>query len=402
MKNARAMADPSLDAWKKPTATPAVDASSLDLAADMDARIDPSPLRVRDGPDPDDAEFDSDDDLFFEDDDGWSVTSSNVKAVEAAMGATPASKEEVAAMLKEQKKSALSSSAYAKSTDRHPVPPLPFGIYASSDEGPAASTETASDLAAWRRLPKHDIKATQFLGLFKKRRTMGPEAGSFNATNKPVYLLPVASREYVAESFAVPPLSIFVSSVTSEMARAVSTLDRHLRVEEELALLAPADEEQGAQAMTSVEMYLARQQLEAKRAFEAESVQMQLMSAADLRVGAIERAIMAAKTSNIAMMEEALDSDVEGGISPDLTTDERGNTLLILAAQQGSKRMLKLLLRRGANINRQNIITGNTCLHYCCLFSHEELVKYLISKGANDSILNADGFTCYEAHVMGK
>ncbi|RYY70187.1 ankyrin repeat domain-containing protein [archaeon] len=59
--------------------------------------------------------------------------------------------------------------------------------------------------------------------------------------------------------------------------------------------------------------------------------------------------------------------------------DSHGNTLLILAAQQGSKRMCKFLLRRGANINMQNLV-GNTCLHYCYAYSQRELAEYLKKK----------------------
>jgi hypothetical protein len=76
-------------------------------------------------------------------------------------------------------------------------------------------------------------------------------------------------------------------------------------------------------------------------------------------------------------------------------TDQFGNSLLILAAQQGSKRMCKFLLRRGANINFQNV-QGNTCLHYTVAYGQPELTKYLVSKGGNDAILNLNGLTCYE------
>jgi ankyrin repeat protein len=51
---------------------------------------------------------------------------------------------------------------------------------------------------------------------------------------------------------------------------------------------------------------------------------------------------MAAKTLNLAELEDALEKD----ISPD-TTDQYGNTLFILACQQGSKRLIKFLMRRG-------------------------------------------------------
>ena len=75
--------------------------------------------------------------------------------------------------------------------------------------------------------------------------------------------------------------------------------------------------------------------------------------------------------------------------------DDNGNTPLLVAAQQGLKKIAKLLLRRGANINQTNL-AGNTVLHYCFAYSFEELGEYFIKKGADDSVVNAEGLTCYE------
>ena len=94
--------------------------------------------------------------------------------------------------------------------------------------------------------------------------------------------------------------------------------------------------------------------------------------------------------NSIDQLEAALDE----GISVE-TTDEHSNTLLILAAQQGSKRLCKFLLRRGADMNVQNNV-GNTALHFCYAYNHNELGEYLKSKGAHDNMLNIDGLTCYE------
>lgn len=44
--------------------------------------------------------------------------------------------------------------------------------------------------------------------------------------------------------------------------------------------------------------------------------------------------------------------------------DEFGSTLLITACQNGNKRVAKLVLRRGGDINARNF-KGNTPLHYC-------------------------------------
>eukprot|EP01033_Poteriospumella_lacustris_P018563 gene18563-13367_t len=69
-------------------------------------------------------------------------------------------------------------------------------------------------------------------------------------------------------------------------------------------------------------------------------------------------------------MEDALAEEI-----PVNTADQFGNTLLILAAQQGSRRMCKFLLRRGANINMQNL-SGNTALHYCYAYGNKTLGEY--------------------------
>ena len=58
-------------------------------------------------------------------------------------------------------------------------------------------------------------------------------------------------------------------------------------------------------------------------------------------------------------------------------------------------KIAKLLLRRGAKINTVNL-AGNGILHYCFTYSFESLGEYFISKGADDSIVNAAGLTCYE------
>ncbi|EKX34207.1 hypothetical protein GUITHDRAFT_119624 [Guillardia theta CCMP2712] len=70
---------------------------------------------------------------------------------------------------------------------------------------------------------------------------------------------------------------------------------------------------------------------------------------------------------------------LDSGLSPDLR-DEFGNTVLIIAAQNGNKRITKICLRRGANINAQNF-RGQTSLHYCYAFGYMELGSYLESKG---------------------
>lgn len=72
-----------------------------------------------------------------------------------------------------------------------------------------------------------------------------------------------------------------------------------------------------------------------------------------------------------------------------------GNTLLHISAQNGHKRVAKLLLRNGAAINTQNS-HGQTVLHFAFAYNFTDLGEYLVSKGADDSLLNESGLTCYE------
>jgi ankyrin repeat protein len=104
----------------------------------------------------------------------------------------------------------------------------------------------------------------------------------------------------------------------------------------------------------------------------------------------IQEAFLAAGNGDFERVEELLDSGV-----PVAEVDDSGNTLLLLACQQGNKRLAKFLLRRGADVNARNIL-GNTALHYTMLNKFCELSEYLISEGCDDSVTNHLGLTCYE------
>ena len=77
------------------------------------------------------------------------------------------------------------------------------------------------------------------------------------------------------------------------------------------------------------------------------------------------------------------------GINPD-SKDKFGNTLLIISAQNNNKRILKICLRYGAQINMQNIM-GNTALHFAKEYRYDDIFDYLIKKGANPEIKNLRG-----------
>lgn len=71
--------------------------------------------------------------------------------------------------------------------------------------------------------------------------------------------------------------------------------------------------------------------------------------------------------------------------------DNFGNTALIVACQNGHKRALKAVLRRGADPNATNA-RGNTALHYCYAFGYGgTLGRYLMEKGGDSSIRNQSG-----------
>jgi len=80
----------------------------------------------------------------------------------------------------------------------------------------------------------------------------------------------------------------------------------------------------------------------------------------------------------------------------DTREEHTGNTLLHIACQNGSKNMVKTCLRNGAHMNLQNN-KGRTPMHHCIMYAFNELARYLLNKGANDGIVDMDGYTCYEA-----
>lgn len=71
--------------------------------------------------------------------------------------------------------------------------------------------------------------------------------------------------------------------------------------------------------------------------------------------------------------------------------DDNENTLLHSSCQNNNRRLAKLLLKNHIAINAQNA-RGNTALHYCYQYGFSDLAEYLLAHGADDSILNQDGF----------
>ena len=85
----------------------------------------------------------------------------------------------------------------------------------------------------------------------------------------------------------------------------------------------------------------------------------------------------------------SLEEEIANGM-PMETSDDEGNTLLLMAAQSGQKRITKLLLRNDSDINASNY-RGDTALHYCAEYGFEALYDYLRSKGADADAVNDAG-----------
>lgn len=69
-------------------------------------------------------------------------------------------------------------------------------------------------------------------------------------------------------------------------------------------------------------------------------------------------------TKSVLLHRAELDS--RSGVPADVR-DDHGNTILLVACQNGHKRAVKAALRRGADMNARNY-RGNTALHFCYAF----------------------------------
>lgn len=94
-----------------------------------------------------------------------------------------------------------------------------------------------------------------------------------------------------------------------------------------------------------------------------------------------------------------LEGLLDKGVPVDVR-DHHGNTVLSIACQNGLKRIAKIALRHGADLNTTNF-RGNTPLHFCYKYGYgHSLGVYLLSKGADPTPRNNDGQTCYEVEGL--
>ena len=91
---------------------------------------------------------------------------------------------------------------------------------------------------------------------------------------------------------------------------------------------------------------------------------------------------------------EEVEEALQAGYPID-ATDENGNTLFIVACQNGQKKIAKMASDAGADLNRQNS-GGNTALHFLYTFGYADLATYFEGLGANVNIKNKLGLVCRE------
>ena len=76
--------------------------------------------------------------------------------------------------------------------------------------------------------------------------------------------------------------------------------------------------------------------------------------------------------------------------------DNQGNSLLMIAVQNGHMKAVALLAQRGSSLDHTNI-NGNTALHYALAYDTTgEIATYLIEQGADDTIENHQGLSAYD------
>lgn len=257
----------------------------------------------------------------------------------------------------------------------------------------------------WKKLPRAIVGA-DFFHLNKRKVQSCADKSFFCQPNKPKLVGIVdpvkgIQREVDENEFQTELTTLFISDIKADRFRMVEDQKKQKEQEESLldasqqeALeqilnLSVDDSEAGTNTVDAAEMAASPKSnvKKATRHPQPEIVDLQGKSNAELTLAATD----AVKSANYNVLEHILD---EIGLSVNCR-DEHGNTLLIIASQRGSKRMVKFLLRRNANMNAQNFV-GCTALHYLYEYGHDRLAEYLLSKGASDEIINKAGLTVYE------
>ena len=78
-----------------------------------------------------------------------------------------------------------------------------------------------------------------------------------------------------------------------------------------------------------------------------------------------------------------------GAVSPN-ARDGRGNTILVVAAQNNRKRAAKAAVRAGVPLDARNA-KGNTAMHFALAYGYRDIAEYLVRKGADPTVTNDEG-----------
>lgn len=95
---------------------------------------------------------------------------------------------------------------------------------------------------------------------------------------------------------------------------------------------------------------------------------------------------------------QSLEILLKNGLNPDLTND-RGDSLLILASYHNSVECVELLLKYHASVDKVND-KDLSPLSGVCYKGHVEVAKLLLQAGANPDLSNSMGMTPYSFAIM--
>ncbi|ARR00639.1 MULTISPECIES: ankyrin repeat domain-containing protein [Campylobacter] len=93
-----------------------------------------------------------------------------------------------------------------------------------------------------------------------------------------------------------------------------------------------------------------------------------------------------------------LEKMIDAGLSPNLK-NHKGDSLLMLAAYNGSLETTKMLIQKGARVDERND-RGQTPLAGVCFKGNLEMTKLLVENGADIDANNGMGLTPYSFAVM--
>ena len=75
--------------------------------------------------------------------------------------------------------------------------------------------------------------------------------------------------------------------------------------------------------------------------------------------------------------------------------DDKGNSMLSMACQNGNEKIAKYLVVKGANPNHQNH-QGQSSAHFCISYKFFALGQWLFENGGVDTLENKYGLTPYD------